>query len=107
MRVVLLDRRGGRARTRRDGTASCDDVQQPPGQRNRRCQQQLTDDLMTIRFTVKTIEKLCDVLRSQVDDVRRYLPSFDVIGTDPYPIPQKPVGMACLQAGRRGSTRSS
>ncbi len=36
------------------------------------CQQQLTDDLMTIRFTVKTIERLCDVLRSQVDDVRRF-----------------------------------
>ena len=25
----------------------------------------LTDDLMTIRFTVKTIERLCDVLRSR------------------------------------------
>ncbi len=37
-----------------------------------RCQQQLTEDLMTVRFTVKTIEKLCDVLRSQVDDVRRF-----------------------------------
>ena len=38
----------------------------------RKCQQLLTDDLMTIRFTVKTIERLCDVLRSQVDDVRRF-----------------------------------
>ena len=37
-----------------------------------RCQQLLTDDLMTIRFTVKTIERLCDVLRSQVDDIRRF-----------------------------------
>jgi len=37
-----------------------------------RCQHLLTNDLMTIRFTVKTIEKLCDVLRSQVDDVRRF-----------------------------------
>ncbi len=37
-----------------------------------KCQQQLTDDLMTIRFTVKTIERLCHVLRSQVDDVRRF-----------------------------------
>ena len=27
---------------------------------------------MTIRFTVKTIERLCDVLRSQVDDIRRF-----------------------------------
>ena len=38
----------------------------------KRSQQLLTEDLMTIRFTVKTIEKLCDVLRSQVDDVRRF-----------------------------------
>jgi len=37
-----------------------------------KCQQQLTGDLMTIRFTVKTIERLCDVLRSQVDDIRRF-----------------------------------
>ena len=37
-----------------------------------KCQQLLTDDLMTIRFTVKTIERLCDVLRSQVDDIRRF-----------------------------------
>ena len=34
-------------------------------------QRQLTRDLMTIRFTVKTIEKLSGVLRSQVDEVRR------------------------------------
>ena len=27
---------------------------------------------MTIRFTVKTIERLCNILRSRVDDVRRY-----------------------------------
>ena len=32
----------------------------------------LSERLMTIRFTAKTIEKLCDMLRSQVDDVRRY-----------------------------------
>jgi len=37
-----------------------------------KCQQQLTEDLMTIRFTVKTIEKLSGVLRSQVDDIRRF-----------------------------------
>jgi RNA polymerase primary sigma factor len=36
-----------------------------------RCQQQLTDDLMTIRFTVKTIARLCEVLRALVDEVRR------------------------------------
>jgi RNA polymerase primary sigma factor len=26
---------------------------------------------MTIRFTAKTIEKLCDMVRGQVDDVRK------------------------------------
>jgi hypothetical protein len=34
------------------------------------------------------------VVLYQVDEVRRYLPSFDVIGTDPYPIPQRPASMA-------------
>ncbi len=37
-----------------------------------RAQASVSSTLMTIRFTVKTIEKLCDLLRSQVDDVRRY-----------------------------------
>ncbi|WP_374318668.1 RNA polymerase sigma factor RpoD [Aquabacterium sp.] len=37
-----------------------------------KAQEAISDELMTIRFTVKTIERLCDVLRSQVDDVRRY-----------------------------------
>jgi len=34
-------------------------------------QKALTDTLMTIRFTAKTIEKLCDQVRGQVDDVRK------------------------------------
>jgi len=34
-------------------------------------QRVLTDQLMTIRFTAKSIEKLCDMLRTQVDDVRK------------------------------------
>jgi RNA polymerase primary sigma factor len=37
-----------------------------------KAQHAISQDLMTVRFTVKTIEKLCDILRSQVDDVRRY-----------------------------------
>ncbi|RZI79117.1 MAG: RNA polymerase sigma factor RpoD, partial [Rubrivivax sp.] len=37
-----------------------------------KAQEGISQGLMTIRFTVKTIERLCDVLRSQVDDVRRY-----------------------------------
>jgi len=31
----------------------------------------LSDELMTIRFTARTIEKLCDMVRAQVDDVRK------------------------------------
>lgn len=36
-----------------------------------KAQQALSAELMTIRFTAKTIEKLCDMVRSQVDDVRK------------------------------------
>jgi RNA polymerase primary sigma factor len=36
-----------------------------------KCQHALSDELMTIRFTAKTIEKLCDMVRGQVDDVRK------------------------------------
>jgi RNA polymerase primary sigma factor len=34
-------------------------------------QKQLSEELMSIRFTAKTIEKLCDLVRAQVDDVRK------------------------------------
>jgi hypothetical protein len=34
------------------------------------------------------------VVLYQYNQVRSYLPSFDIIGTDPYPIPKKPAGMA-------------
>jgi RNA polymerase primary sigma factor len=36
-----------------------------------KCQRALSEELMTIRFTAKTIEKLCDMVRGQVDDVRK------------------------------------
>ncbi|MCJ0763847.1 RNA polymerase sigma factor RpoD [Variovorax terrae] len=36
-----------------------------------KAQKALSDELMTIRFTAKTIEKLCDMVRAQVDDVRK------------------------------------
>jgi RNA polymerase primary sigma factor len=35
-----------------------------------KAQSALSDELMTIRFTAKTIEKLCDMVRGQVEDVR-------------------------------------
>ena len=37
----------------------------------KKTQSVLTQELMTIRFTAKTIEKLCDMVRAQVDDVRK------------------------------------
>ncbi|WP_345541024.1 RNA polymerase sigma factor RpoD [Variovorax defluvii] len=36
-----------------------------------KAQQALSDELMTIRFTARTIERLCDLVRTQVDDVRK------------------------------------
>ena len=36
-----------------------------------KAQTALSEELMTIRFTAKTIEKLCDLVRGQVDDVRK------------------------------------
>ena len=36
-----------------------------------KAQQLVTEDLMLIRFTAKSIEKLCDLVRSQVADVRK------------------------------------
>ncbi len=36
-----------------------------------KAQEDLSRELMTIRFTAKTIEKLCDMVRGQVDDVRK------------------------------------
>jgi RNA polymerase primary sigma factor len=49
----------------------------------------ISEDLMTIRFTVKTIEKLCHILRSQVDDVRRYEREIRKIVVDKCGMPQE------------------
>jgi RNA polymerase primary sigma factor len=48
----------------------------------------ITSELMTIRFTVKTIEKLCGILRSQVEDVRRYERELRKILVDKCGMPQ-------------------
>ena len=53
-----------------------------------KAQQAISDELMTIRFTVKTIEKLCDILRAQVDDVRRYEREIRKILVDKCGMPQ-------------------
>ncbi len=52
-------------------------------------QQAISGELMTIRFTVKTIEKLCGILRSQVDDVRRYERELRKILVDKCGMPQE------------------
>ncbi|MFM7704753.1 MAG: sigma-70 family RNA polymerase sigma factor, partial [Rubrivivax sp.] len=54
-----------------------------------RAQQAISDDLMTIRFTVKTIEKLCNILRSQVDEVRRHERELRKIVVDKCGMPQE------------------
>jgi RNA polymerase primary sigma factor len=53
-----------------------------------KAQHSISEDLMTIRFTVKTIEKLCHILRSQVDDVRRYEREIRKIVVDKCGMPQ-------------------
>ena len=54
-----------------------------------KAQSALTDDLMKIRFTVKTIERLCQILRGQVDDVRRYEREIRKIVVDKFGMPQE------------------
>jgi len=54
-----------------------------------KAQHGISSELMTIRFTVKTIEKLCDILRSQVDDVRRYEREIRKILVDKCGMPQE------------------
>jgi RNA polymerase primary sigma factor len=54
-----------------------------------RAQMAISGELMTIRFTVKTIEKLCAILRSQVDDVRRYERELRKILVDKCGMPQE------------------
>ena len=54
-----------------------------------KAQESISQELMTIRFTVKTIERLCDVLRAQVDDVRRYERELRKIVVDRCGMPQE------------------
>ncbi len=54
-----------------------------------RSQMSVSAEIMSIRFTVKTIEKLCDILRSQVDDVRRYERELRKIVVDKCGMPQE------------------
>jgi len=54
-----------------------------------KAQQELTDQLMTMRFTVKTIDKLCGMLRSQVEEVRRHEREIRKIAVDKCGMPQE------------------
>ena len=54
-----------------------------------KAQQASASELMTIRFTVKTIDRLCGILRSQVDDVRRCEREIRKIAVDKCGMPQE------------------
>ena len=54
-----------------------------------RAKMAVSGEIMSIRFTVKTIERLCDILRSQVDDVRRYERELRKIVVDKCGMPQE------------------
>ncbi|HEY0201969.1 MAG TPA: RNA polymerase sigma factor RpoD [Burkholderiaceae bacterium] len=54
-----------------------------------KAQNALSTQLMTIRFTAKTIEKLCDLVRAQVDDVRKYERELRRIIVDKCGMPQE------------------
>ena len=54
-----------------------------------KAQHAVSGEIMSIRFTVKTIERLCDILRSQVDDVRRYERELRKIVVDKCGMPQE------------------
>ncbi len=52
-------------------------------------QKAITEELMTIRFTAKTIEKLCDMARAQADDVRKKERELRKIIVDKCGMPQE------------------
>ena len=54
-----------------------------------KAQMAVSAEIMGIRFTVKTIERLCAILRSQVDDVRRYERELRKILVDKCGMPQE------------------
>jgi RNA polymerase primary sigma factor len=54
-----------------------------------RAQKALSDELMTLRFTAKTIERLCDMLREQVNTVRKVERELRRIIVDKCGMPQE------------------
>ena len=55
----------------------------------RRMQTALSDRLMTVRFTVKTIDRLCASLRAQVEEVRRHEREIRRLAVDKCGMPQQ------------------
>ncbi len=54
-----------------------------------KAQQKLSQELMTIRFTAKTIEKLCDTVRGQVEQIRQNERKLRQIIVDKCRMPQE------------------
>ena len=54
----------------------------------RKAQRELSEQLMTVRFTVKTIERLSELLRAQVDEIRRHERQIRKIVVDQCGMPQ-------------------
>ena len=54
-----------------------------------KAQDQISNSLMEVRFTARTVEKLCDLLRSQVDEVRRHEREIRRIVVDRCGMPQE------------------
>jgi RNA polymerase primary sigma factor len=55
----------------------------------RKAQTTLSDHLMTLRFTVKTIDKLCTMSRTQVEEVRRHEREIRKLMVDKCGMPQQ------------------
>ena len=54
-----------------------------------KAQKAISSELMTIRFTAKTIEKLCDTVRGQVEDIRKNERTLRQIIVDKCRMPQE------------------
>ncbi len=54
-----------------------------------KAQEQISSSLMEVRFTARTVEKLCDLLRGQVDEVRRLEREIRRIVVDRCGMPQE------------------
>ncbi|MGA7983934.1 MAG: RNA polymerase sigma factor region1.1 domain-containing protein, partial [Burkholderiales bacterium] len=68
-----------------------------------RAREQITNELMTIRFTARTVERLCDSVRSLVDDIRSREREIHNICTDKAQMPRQ--HFIKVFAGTEGSKR--